>query len=137
MSGLRHSKFTRIATLLALLLQLGVIAFHHHDTLESHVQLHSESHWHHAHADTDHDEHESEHASDEHGHEDPADDHDECDLCALKTTAAGPLVLGTVDWTIIVEQSTEFVFALTQIHRVSSIYERYQPRAPPLQAAVS
>ena len=139
MSGLRHSKLTRIITLFALVLQLGVVAYHHHgdDTAAGKVAAH-EYHAHFGHdaagpvaADHDHP------ASGEH-HHDPLDgEHSDCGLCVLKTAVSGQLIPDGVAMLFAPVQTGERQLVASKETPKLRIALRYHARAPPSEAALS
>lgn len=145
MTSVAAGKIVRLLTILAMVVQLGVVAWHHHpdevlgasnaQAVGADVAHYaSGAHAVHDHGH-DHDAGESHHGDDHH-HPIDGEPHD-CDLCLVKTGVTGALLA---------QESVELWAAAPSKKRYSAdrdtifrddISERYRARAPPLQATVS
>lgn len=142
------SKLMHLATIVAMVVQLGVVAFHHHEVLGAHGA--SGAHEVHAalsvtdyagldrhHDDDDHHNHEDHDAhGDQHHGPDDSDDH-LCDLCLFKTALSKTLVPQASVAVIGTRTPTKLIYVLQDTRGHGERTDLYQARAPPLQAVHS
>lgn len=138
-------KLMRLITIAAMVVQLGIVAFHHHPD-EKLGERHAHA-WSIAsatikadtHAGHDHDHHhgpvEADHGDDQ---QNPGDgDLHDCDLCLFKTNVASAIHADGSGGLWIAPPSTKLHF----VHRDASyrdfISERYRARAPPIELLIS
>lgn len=144
----RTSRVMPLAAMLAMVVELCVVAFHHHEVLGTEGRAHGHG-VHAALAVTDkaghahHDHHASHDLGHDHGalddtHHGPEDDSDhDCDSCILKSAVSGQLMpVGVATLLAPVLTGKRQLAASKETPRLK-IALRYHARAPPSQAAIS
>ena len=138
MSRFRKSIVMPLAAMLGMVVQLGVVAFHHHETLGTH----GAGHGHEVHTALEladhatHDHHDHDVPGDTHHSPDDSDDHD-CETCVLKSAVSSQLVPVSVATLLAPVQTGKRQLAVSKEVPRLKIVLRYHARAPPSQAAFS
>lgn len=137
MIRIRVRYLVSLITALAMIVQLGVVAHHHHDGVvpglhASHVSADHTGVIAHAHDDHQHAHHE--HDAHHGGHHDPADeDHHDCDLCLVKTTLSSAVIPHAVGGLDVQSAAAKLHFARWDVRLSDTITERFRARAPPIK----
>ncbi len=130
-----------LVTIVAMAVQLGVVAYHHHDVVVDHDAAHTVLGavvGHDTHQSADHADHgQGDHAPGQ-DHRDPVDgDHQDCDLCLLKSSVASALLAHASGGLWVAASSTRLHLANREAFYRDAIGERYRARAPPSETLFS